>query len=99
LIETGADSFLSEKPWAIELCRELGLEDQLIGSNDLKRKNFVLLGGKLVPLPEGLQFIVPGSLQEVMRSPLFSDETKRAIANEVKFKPRKSSGDESVGRS
>ena len=96
VIETGADSFLSEKPWAFELCRELGLEDQLIGSNDAQRKTFVLLRGKLVPLPEGLQFIVPTSLESVTRSELFSEETRRIIADEAEFQPRKSNGDESV---
>ncbi|HZR28137.1 MAG TPA: protoporphyrinogen oxidase [Terriglobales bacterium] len=96
VVETGADSFLSEKPWAFELCRELGLEDQLIGSNDAVRKTFVLLHGKLVPLPEGLQFIVPTSLEHVMRSELFSEETKRLIAAEVNLPPRKNDGDESI---
>lgn len=97
VIETGADSFLSEKPWAFELCRELGLEDQFIGSNDAQRKTFVLLHGRLVPLPEGLQFIVPASLDAVMRSELFSEESKRIIANEINLQPRKNDGDESVG--
>ncbi|HLY91846.1 MAG TPA: protoporphyrinogen oxidase, partial [Candidatus Angelobacter sp.] len=96
VIETGADSFLSEKPWAFDLCRELGLEDQLIGSNDAARKTFILLHGKLVPLPEGLQFIVPTSLDHVMRSELFSEETKRLIAAEVSLPPRKDDGDESI---
>lgn len=96
VVETGADSFLSEKPWAFELCRELGLEDQLIGSNDDRRKTFVLLRGKLVPLPEGLQFIVPASVENALRSELFSEQTKRLIADEVKFQPRKTNGDESV---
>ena len=96
VIETGADSFLSEKPWAFELCRELGLEDQLIGSNDAARKTFILLRGKLVPLPEGLQFIVPASLDHVMRSELFSEETRRLIAAEVNLPPRRNDGDESI---
>ena len=71
-------------------------EDQLIGSNDAQRKTFVLLRGKLVPLPEGLQFIVPTSLESVTRSELFSEETRRIIADEAEFQPRKSNGDESV---
>ena len=96
VVETGADSFVSEKPWAFELCRELGLEDQLIGSNDASRKTSVLVGGKLVPLPEGLQFIVPTSLPEIERSPLFSEQTKRMVADEVKLAPRNSKDDESV---
>ena len=38
LVEAGPDSFLTEKPWAIELCKTLDLGDQLIGSNDRQRK-------------------------------------------------------------
>ena len=43
LVEAGPDSFLTEKPWAADLCRELGLGDQLIGSNDaIARPTFCL---------------------------------------------------------
>lgn len=95
VIELGADSFLSEKPWAFELCRELGIEDQLIGSNDLQRQTWVLSDGKLHPLPAGLQFIVPTSL-ESLRSELFSDVTRNQFLREKEMVPRESTSDESV---
>ena len=38
LVEAGPDSFLTEKPWAADLCRQLGLGDQLIGSRDAERR-------------------------------------------------------------
>src|SRR5216684_9223749 len=59
VVEGGPDSFLTEKPAAAELCRELGLGDHLIGSNDADRSTAILLRGRLVPLPDGLQFMVP----------------------------------------
>ena len=59
LVEAGPDSFLTEKPWAADLCRRLGIEDQLIGSNDGDRKTYILVKGKLVPMPDGLMFMVP----------------------------------------
>jgi protoporphyrinogen/coproporphyrinogen III oxidase len=31
IIEAGPDSFLTEKPWAADLCRKIDLGDQLIG--------------------------------------------------------------------
>src|SRR6476660_1100725 len=49
IVEAGPDSFLTEKPWAADLCRRLGIEDQLIGSNDSDRKTYILVKGKLVP--------------------------------------------------
>src|SRR5256885_16032943 len=59
LVEAGPDSFLTDKPWAAELCRKLGLADQLIGSNDAQRKTYILVNGKLVTIPDGLMFMVP----------------------------------------
>src|SRR5438876_3730462 len=59
LVEAGPDSFLTEKIWAADLCRELDLGDQLIGSNDAERKTYILVNGRLVPLPDGLMFMVP----------------------------------------
>jgi len=87
VIEAGPDSFLTEKPWAAELCRELGLGDQLIGSNDAERKTYILLKGRLVPLPDGLQFMVPTRLASAFFSPLFSWVTKARIIREWFYRP------------
>ena len=46
LVEAGPDSFLSEKPWAADLCRKIGLGDQLIGSNDADRKTYIVSAEK-----------------------------------------------------
>jgi protoporphyrinogen/coproporphyrinogen III oxidase len=82
VVEAGPDSFLTEKPWAAELCRELRLGDQLIGSNDAERKTYILVNGRLVPLPDGLQFMVPTRLTSAFFSPLFSWGTKARILRE-----------------
>ena len=87
VVEAGPDSFLTEKPWAAELCRELGLGDQLIGSNDAERKTYILLKGRLVPLPDGLQFMVPTRLAATFFSPLFSWGTKARIIREWFYRP------------
>ena len=59
LVEAGPDSFLTEKPWALTLCKELGIADQLIGSNDAQRKTYIVVNGRLVVMPDGLMFMVP----------------------------------------
>lgn len=87
LIEAGPDSFLTEKPWAAELCRELGLGDQLIASNDAERKTFILLSGQLVPLPDGLMFMIPTDLAATFLSPLFSGRTKLRMIREWFYRP------------
>src|SRR3984885_16373351 len=43
LVEGGPDSFISEKPWAADLCGKIGLGDQLIGSNDADRKTYIVV--------------------------------------------------------
>ena len=96
LVEAGPDSFLTEKPWAADLCRRLGIEDQLIGSNDADRKTYILVKGKLMPMPDGLMFMVPTRLAPALLSPLFSPATKLRMAREWRYPPRESNGDESV---
>ncbi len=96
IFEAGPDSFLTEKPWARELCRELGLEDQLVPSNDAERKTYILKKGRLVEIPDGLLFLVPTKILPTLWSPLFSARTKLRMALEWFHPPRKSSQDESV---
>ncbi len=96
LIEAGPDSFLTEKPWANTLCRDLGIEDQIVGSNDDARKTFILVNGRLVPLPDGLMFMVPTKLLPTVFTPLFSWGTKLKMAGELLARPRPPDGDESA---
>ena len=82
LIEAGPDSFLTEKPWAIELCKQVGLGDQLIGSNDPDRKTYIIVKNKLIEIPDGLMFMVPTKITPALLSPLFSKATKLRMARE-----------------
>jgi oxygen-dependent protoporphyrinogen oxidase len=96
LVEAGPDSFLTEKTWAADFCRELGLADQLIGSNDSTRKTYILRNGRLAPMPDGLMFMVPTKILPVLTSPLFSFSTKLRMAGEWFYKPHTLDNDESV---
>ena len=95
-IEAGPDSFLTEKPWAADLCRELGLGDQLVGSNDSERKTYILVNDKLVEIPDGLMFMVPTKLLPAVFSPLFGFGTKLQMAREWFHPPHKAESDETV---
>ena len=96
LVEAGPDSFLTEKPWATALCQELGIADQLIGSNDSQRKTYIVVKGRLVVMPDGLMFMVPTRLVPTALSPLFSWSTKVRMARELLHPPRPMQGDETV---
>jgi protoporphyrinogen/coproporphyrinogen III oxidase len=98
IIEAGPDSFLTEKPWAADLCRKVGLGDQLIGSNDSDRKTYILTKGKLVELPDGLMFMVPTKIIPTVLSPLFSVRTKLRMAAEWFHPPHKATEDETVAQ-
>ena len=96
LVEAGPDSFLTEKPWASDLCRKIGLGDQLIGSNDSERKTYIVAKNKLVVMPDGLMFMVPTKIMPTVLSPLFSWRTKLRMAAEWFHPPHKASEDETV---
>jgi protoporphyrinogen/coproporphyrinogen III oxidase len=96
LVEAGPDSFLTEKPWAADLCSKIGLGDQLIGSNDSERKTYIVVRGKLVVMPDGLMFMVPTKIMPTVFSPLFSWRTKIRMAAEWFHPPHKASEDETV---
>jgi oxygen-dependent protoporphyrinogen oxidase len=82
LVEAGPDSFLSAKPWAMDLIRDLGLEGEVIGSNDHLRKIFIRKHGRLVPMPDGLQFLVPTKIAPILTTPLLSWGAKARIGLE-----------------
>lgn len=97
VLERGPDSFLTEKPAGAELCRELGLGDQLTPSNDAARKTYILVKNRLVPLPDGLMFLVPTKLVPTALTPLFSIRTKIKMGLELLLPPRPTGAeDESV---
>ena len=70
--EGGPDSFLTTKTAARELCEELGLASELIGSNDHQRATFIWRGGRLVKMPDGMSMIVPGKIGPILSTPLLS---------------------------
>lgn len=95
-LESGPDSFISTKPAVAKLAAELGIEDQLIGSNDQKRQIFIIRRGALTPLPKGMVMMVPTDWKSVVRSPLFSLKTKGRFLLETFSKPRERLADFSV---
>lgn len=96
LVEAGPDSFLTEKPWAAQLCRELGLGNEIIGSNDDQRRTFIVVNNKLVEMPDGLMFMVPTKILPTLTTSLFSWGAKLRMAQEFFHPPKQVYGDESV---
>jgi protoporphyrinogen/coproporphyrinogen III oxidase len=88
VIECGPDSWVTEKPWARELAVELGLEAEIIPSNDQWRRTYVQQGAErhtqLVPIPDGMRMMVPARWGPLLESPLFSWQARLAYLREPK---------------
>lgn len=98
LVEAGPDSFLSDKPWALQLSRRLGVEGRLVRTDDRYRRVLVWFRGRLHPLPDGFQLLAPTRLGPFVRSSLFSWRGKARMALDVLL-PRAGAalgGDESL---
>jgi len=95
-VEAGPDSFLSAKPAALELIRELGLASDVIGSNDHLRVTYIRKRGRLVPLPDGLMMMVPTKVMPLVTTPLLSWATKARMGLELVLPPKPRMEDESV---
>jgi oxygen-dependent protoporphyrinogen oxidase len=82
-LEGGPDGWVTEKPWARELAAELGLEADLLGSNDLARRTYIALNHQLVAMPDRMRMMVPETLATLEGSSLFSESAREAYANEL----------------
>jgi len=96
IIEAGPDAFLTQKPWTYQLCQQLGLSGQLIGTNDRQRKTFIVRHGRLRELPEGILWMVPTQALPLLRSDLLSWRAKLRLGLELVAPKRTENGDESL---
>ncbi|MCB1071319.1 MAG: protoporphyrinogen oxidase [Kiritimatiellae bacterium] len=96
VIEGGPDSFITDKPWALQLCRDLGLEDRLIPSNRESQKVYLLRHGKLVQYPGGLRLAVPTKIRPFLKSQILSNAGKFRMLGDLFIPRRESREDESL---
>ena len=97
LIEHGADSFITNLPAAVDLCRRVGIADQLISTNEAGRRAFVVRRGRLRPVPEGFALMAPARIWPVLATPILSPLGKMRMAWEYFVPPRRNGDDESLG--
>ena len=87
VIEAGPDSFLAAKPAALELIRAVGLESEVIGSNDSRRVTYIMRNGRLTPMPDGLMMMVPTKVWPIVKSPLLGWGSKIRMGLELFRRP------------
>src|SRR5271155_399649 len=71
-LEGGPDSFITNKPWGIDLCHRLGLGDQLVETESSHRRSFVVWERRLGPVPEGFVLMAPQRLLPILTTPILS---------------------------
>ncbi len=96
LIDSGPDNFITAKPWALALARRLGIESELISTNEAHRSAMEVRKGRLLPLPEGFLLMAPTKILPVLTTPLFSLPGKLRMGLELFAPARKSNEDESL---
>ena len=84
LVDEGADAFLLRVPWALELCRELGIAGELV--NPSTRNAYVYNRGELRPLPPQLMG-VPTDLDAVAAAGHLSDEGLDRLRDDLTLGP------------
>lgn len=96
IIEGGPDSFVTIKPHGTMLCRDLGLQDEIIPTNDHRRSIFVLKNGKLTPFPGGYRLTIPTEFVPFALSTLISPLGKLRMGLDLVIPPRNDTSDESM---
>ena len=72
LIERSADSFITKFPWAVDLCRRLGMADQLLPTDETRRRALVVRNGELLRVPDGFVLMTPGKAWPILATRVLS---------------------------
>ncbi|WP_420768392.1 protoporphyrinogen oxidase [Parageobacillus thermoglucosidasius] len=96
VIERGPDSFLARKTSAFRLVREVGLENEIV--HNATGKSYILVNGKLYPIPGGAIMGIPTQIGPFITTRLFSPLGKLRAAFDFILPPTKVEGDLSLGQ-
>ncbi len=97
LIERSADNFITSVPWALDLCREIGFESELLPTTSGQRNAMVVHRGRLEKLPAGFMLMAPGQLWPLATTPILSPWGKLRLLAEYFIPARRAEIDESLG--
>ncbi len=95
-LEGGPDSFITNKPWGIDLCKRLGLGEQLRETDPSHRRSFVVRKGQLVPVPEGFVLMAPHRLVPILTTPVLSWRGKLRVLLDLVVPRRDDDNEESL---
>src|SRR6185369_8366446 len=81
---------------AMDLCRRVGIADELIETDARFRRAFVVRRGRLVPVPEGFTLMSPAKVWPILNTPILSPLGKLRLACERFIPGRRDDSDESL---
>jgi oxygen-dependent protoporphyrinogen oxidase len=96
LLEHSADNFITNVPWALDLCRRVGIADELVQTRETSRRALVVRKGKLYPVPEGFSLMAAAKIWPVLATPILSPLGKLRLAMEYFVSRRNDESDESL---
>ncbi len=96
LLDHSADNFITNVPWALDLCRRIGLADELVQTRETSRRALVVHNGKLYPVPEGFSLMAAAKAWPVLTTPILSPLGKLRLAMEYFVSRRTDESDESL---
>ena len=96
VMERGPDSIVTEKPWALALCREIGLEPNIVPTERANAGSLIVGHGKLRTIPEGLHLMAPTKLWPFAFSSLVSWPGKLRMAADLIVPAKRDGADESL---
>jgi oxygen-dependent protoporphyrinogen oxidase len=95
-LEGGPDSFITNKPWGIDLCRRVGLAEQLIETDVTHRRSFVVRNGQLAPVPDGFVLMAPHRILPMLTTPVLSWRGKLRVLLDLVIPRRDQESEESL---
>lgn len=95
-IELSADNFITRDPWATDLCKRVGLEEELLPTDPARRRALVVSQGRVRRVPEGFVLMSPQKVWPILKSPILSPAGKARLAAEALIPTRREDADESV---
>ena len=96
IIEYGPDSFITRKPWALDLVRDLNIDDELIFVNKTNERIYNYLNNKLIPLPDGLRLLIPSKISPFLFSSIMSLRGRLRLLLDIVIPKKNIDNDESV---
>ncbi len=96
LLECGADNFITIMPEAVDLCRRIGFDSQLVKTNTGLRQSLVVRNGKLCTIPDGFIVMAPSKIWPMITTPILSPLGKLRLMCEYFVRTKTDDADESL---